>query len=268
MVIIFNLLLWEDVDIMIKYDVIEIKEKFEPDKIACIYNVRYFYDEDGPSVGLIYDKPIHNDVFLKFYLVNGNLIDNNILNGFNESEKVIVLLKEDLEKIYTDEEDGYILSDDFENLVYECDFDLELNEKIKDIGEKIIRKTYFGFPGYSRSIRLGDNKMIISSNYLCFVNLLNSDNINLENCDKLDKEDILKIVCSLILKYNFGVLLEEVSDNIKEFLIIIENKYGKINNIYEVKKEYIEEVNDMELARTLIMETEKVNIAINIGFYD
>ena len=253
---------------MIKYEVIETKEKFESDKIACTYNVRYFYDNDGPSVSLIYDKPICKNAFLKFYLVDGNLIDNNILNGFNEWEKVIVLLREDLEKIYTNEEDGDILSDDFENLVYECDFDLELNEVIKDIGTKIIKKTYYGFPGYSRSIRLNDNKMLVSSNYLCLVNLLNSDNIDLENCDKLDKENILKIVCSLILKYNSGVLLEEISDNIKEFLIIIENKYGKINNIYEVKKEYIEEVNDMDLARTLIIETEKVNIAINIGFYD
>ena len=110
--------------------------------------------------------------------------------------------------------------------------------------------------------------MIIRSSYLCLINLLNKDDINLENCDKLVKEDIQKIVCNLIAENKVGLMLEEIFDDIKDFLIIIENKYGKINNIYEVKKEYIGEINDMFSAKTLIIETDKVNIAINTGFID
>ena len=93
---------------MINYEIIETKKKFESNKIACRYNVRCFYGKKicGLEVNLIYNRPICKDAFLKFYLTEGSVIDNNI----KEKEKVVVLLNEELEKIYTNEEEGYILS--------------------------------------------------------------------------------------------------------------------------------------------------------------
>ena len=256
---------------MINYEIIETKKKFKSSEIACIYDLRGFFREKiyEPEVNLICDRPICKDVFLKFYLIESNVKGNNkILNIFKEKERVVVLLKEELDKIYTNGDDGYILSDDFEHNIYECDFNLELDRKIKEIGTKIIRKTFFGYSDYSRSIRLVDNKMIIRSSCLCLINLLNKEDVNLEYCDELNIEDIQEIVCSLIVENKVDLVLDEISNDVKEFLLMIEKEYGKINNIYEVKKGYIGEINDMFSARTLIILTDKVNIAINTGFID
>ena len=132
----------------------------------------------------------------------------------------------------------------------------------------MIKETYFICTFYIRSIRLVDNKMIIRSHYQCFINLLNKGDIKLEKCDKLDIKNIQKIVYNFLVDNKKCLSLSELSDNINEFLIIIERKYGKINNIYEVTKEYIGEINDMFSPRTLVIETEKKIITINTGYID
>lgn len=248
-----------------KYEIIEIKKKFNKNDIAMEYNAKLF----KPEIDLDYKTPICicNDTCINFYLTESSFSD--ILSkslGFNG--KVIVLLRKELEKIYTTEENGFILSDDFEQLAYYCDDDSELNDKINEIGIQIIKKTYFAYPffDFERILRLVDNKMIVRSHYGCFIKLLNKEDIKLENCNKLNKMDIKKIVYDFFVGNMDNSLFEQLFNNVKEFLMIIERKYGKINNIYDVKEEYIQEINDCASARTLVIDTIENIITINTGF--
>ena len=112
-----------------EYEIIETKKKFNRSDIA----VEYYADSFEPEINLDYKTPVCKNVFVKFYLTEGSFPDG-ITNIFGCNGKVIVLLKEELEKIYTTGENGYVLSDNFEQLIYECDADSELDEKINEIG--------------------------------------------------------------------------------------------------------------------------------------
>lgn len=241
------------------YEIIETKKKFSDKDIACEYsldNVNTF----GFETRLDFKTPISKNIFIKLYLTKSG---NRILKRFGYGGEVIVLLKEELEKIYTTEDSGYILSDDFEQYVYFCDIDSELDEKIGKIGTEIIKKTYFVSPLYHRSIRFVDNKMIIRSEYFCWINLLNNEEIKLENCDKLDKTDIQKTIYDFLAFNKKCLSFKDLSDSIKELLLVIEKKYGTINNIYDTPKKYI--MSDEGVSKSLIIETAKKLITINIG---
>ena len=244
-----------------RYEIIESKKKFNKSDIYCEYCEGLF----EPSIDLDYKTPIYisNNICINFYLTE-SVFSDSTSKSLSYNGKVIVLLREELEKIYTTEENGYILSDDFEQLAYYCDDDSELNDKINEIGIQIIKKTYFFYPffDFERILRLVDNKMIVRAHYGCFIKLLNKEDIKLENCNKLNKMDVEKIVYDFFV----GNIDSSLFDSVKELLLIVERKYGKINNIYEVKEEYIQEINDCVSARTLVIDTIENIITINTGY--
>jgi len=248
-----------------KYEIIEREEKFNKNDIYCEYDVKLF----EPSIDLDYKTPICfcNDTCINFYLTE-SVFSDIVSKSLSCNEKVIVLLREELEKIYTTEENGFVLSDDFAQLTYYCDDDNELNDKINEIGIQIIKKAYFAYPffDFDRILSLIDNKMIVRSCYGCFIKLLNKEDIELEKCDRLNKIDIEKIVYDFFVGNMDSSLFDQLFDSVKEFLIIIERKYGKINNIYEVKEEYIQAINDYVSARTLVIDTMENIITINTGY--
>lgn len=248
-----------------KYEIIEREEKFNKNDIYCEYDVKLF----EPSIDLDYKTSICicNDICIKFYLTESSFSDS-VSKSLSCNEKVIVLLREELEKIYTTEENGFVLSDDFQQLAYFCDDDSELNDKINEIGIQIIKKSYFAYPffDFGRILSLIDNKMIVRSRYGCFIKLLNKEDIELEKCDRLNKIDIEKIVYDFFVGNMDSSLFDQLFDSVKEFLIIIERKYGKINNIYEVKEEYIQAINDYVSARTFVIDTMENIITINTGY--
>ena len=248
---------------MKNYEIIETEKKFNKDDIYAFYNVQSF----EPLISLDTKSPICKIPFIKFYAVENNFLDK-MVDLISCDGKVLVLLKDDFNKIYATDDNGYILSDNFENYIYFCDEDIELDVEIKRIGTEIIKKTYFTYPIYNRSINLLDNKLIISSEYIAFINLLSKDDIDLGKYNKLDKVNIQEIIYDLLVENKECLSLSELSDNIKEFLIFVEKRYGKINNIYDVQKEYINDFNDIALAKTLVIETENKIIVINTGFID
>lgn len=98
--------------------------------------------------------------------------------------------------------------------------------------------------------------------------MLSKDDIDLGKYNKLDKVNIQEIIYDLLVENKECLSLSELFDNIKEFLIFVEKRYGKIKNIYDVQKEYINDFNDIALAKTLVIETENKIIVINTGFID
>lgn len=247
-----------------RYEIIKSNKKIDKKDIAVEYSENLF----EPEIYLDYKTPIsiNNDICIKFYLIESSYLDSTL----NNDENMIVLLKEELDKIYTNDDNGYVLSDDFGQYAYFCVDDSEINEKINEIGIKIIKKTYFTYPyfGFNRVFSLVDNKIMVSSHYVCVVNILDNESINLEKYTKFNEMDMEKVIYDFLIEGINDVSFNKLYDNIKELLIIIERKFGKINNMYNVQKEYIEEFNDFDSARTLIINVEEKNIAINMGYYD
>ena len=78
---------------------------------------------------------------------------------------------------------------------------------------------------------------------------------------------LVTFLLTTVFNYNkFGKTTSNYLTTSSFINLELERKLNTLKQI--IDSEYIEEVNDMDLARTLIIETEKVNIAINIGFYD
>ena len=232
---------------MANYQIIETNNKFNCDEIATFCSVKNF----DANIPLDRKRPIKMNPFITFYCVE------NIYNTWeflsDENNKIIILLKEDIEDIYiNDDEEGYVLSNDMIVYPYLCN-DKEFFEISNKIGTLVLKECYFDNDCFSRRIRLKDNVMEIYSQYVFNVDIylgkilendehlqVNYDDVSydVEKYIKVYLNDLDEIIFDMIVSkgvYNYKILSkDELCTYIEELIKILQEKYGKIKNIFMV----------------------------------
>lgn len=267
------------------YQIVQTEKNYNKDQIVCYYNPKGF---DG-TISLDKLTPVKKNPFITFYYVRNTYDGERLINYLEDKDKgVIVLLKKDEKEIYVIDDDGYVLGDDFINNLYTCN-DKEILKKLNKIGSIIIKENYHTNSLFTRSIRLEDNKMKINGNYTFQVDVFNNCFIEtgINGCLTVNYDDVL-ITTSKYTKVNsndldsllFNILetkeifnvdnKEELCFRIEEFINMLQEKCGKIINIFMIDEiDILEEVFGILLyGVSLFIETEKKLVVIAAGIYD
>ena len=154
------------------YEVIDTNKVFNSDEIMV------YYSDENILFDLDLDKvtPIKKNPFVTFYKTQ-NKYDTKTLKDF---DKLIVLLKEDYNNIYSNGEDGIILSDNFTNGIYTSNNE-KVDNLIKRIGNELIEYFYDrnDFP-IRRYLNLETGEINIDGSYQCDVKVYKKDSVNLK----------------------------------------------------------------------------------------
>lgn len=266
------------------YQIIKTDKKYNENKIACHYNPKFFTG----NISLDDKTPIKNNPFITFYYVK-NTYNLNYMEDENKS--IIILLKEDIKNIYTSNDEGNILKDDFVNNIYTCNNE-KLEKIVNKIGNIIIKDNYYAngpfYRPFHREIRLKDNQMVIKSHHNFNIDILkgniiennidkhleiNYDNISI-NINKYTKENLIDIEKLLF----HTLIITEIQNinnennlkfSIKEFINILQKEFGKINAIYSINEEYkYSEISGLFGGVTLLIKTEDKLVIISKGICD
>lgn len=266
------------------YQIIKAERQYNKDEIESYHNANSFTG----TINLDRTTPIKEKPFITLYYAK-NIYDSGrlVTRLENQDQEVIILLKKDKEDIYTVDNTGDVLRDNFINYIYNCN-DKELKEQIDKIGSMIIKENYYANSIFKRSIRLEDNQMIIKGFYTFDVDFFDRGFIGIENdnilkvsyddilitTDKYKKanaNDIENILFDiLVTEENYSIAIkDELCICIREFFNRLKNKYGKINNIFMIDEiDIIEGIFGLLYGTLLFIETEKKLVVISAGIYD